>query len=79
MYEGHVEEYEKDSSGGAEHHPGHFPGACGGIDVGEDHVGTIEFWDDLSAEELPYYYQSWYLPLVEAGKAMPDSINASMQ
>ena len=35
-------------------------------------------WDDMSEEELPYYYQSWYLPLVEAGKAMPDSIDTSM-
>ena len=25
-------------------------------------------------DELPYYYTDWYLPLIEAGKTMPDSI-----
>ena len=32
-------------------------------------------WDDLGEDFLPYYYYDWYLPLIEAGKAMPDSIN----
>lgn len=32
------------------------------------------YWDDMDTEELPYYYDDWYLPLIEADKAMPDSI-----
>ena len=37
--------------------------------------GTI--WDDVKAddpESLPYAYESWYLPLVNAGKSMPDTL-----
>lgn len=37
--------------------------------------GTL--WDDIAADDsdaLPYYYDSWYLPLVEAGKVAPDEI-----
>lgn len=37
--------------------------------------GTL--WDDIAAdntENLPYGYESWYLPLVNAGKAMPDKL-----
>ena len=29
-----------------------------------------------SAEEKPYYYERWYLPLIEAGEAMPDGIGS---
>lgn len=36
--------------------------------------GTL--WDDVSENAWPYYYTDWYLPLVEAGKAMPDSFEA---
>ncbi len=25
-------------------------------------------------DDIPYYYDDWYLPLVEAGSAMPDAI-----
>lgn len=25
-------------------------------------------------DELPYYYESWYLPLIESGQGMPDTI-----
>ena len=32
------------------------------------------YWDDMSEEFLPYYYNDWYLPLIEAGEYMPDSI-----
>ena len=32
------------------------------------------YWDDMDAEDLPYYYDDWYLPLIEAGKSMPDGI-----
>ena len=28
----------------------------------------------VDENELPYYYTDWYLPLIEAGKPMPDSI-----
>lgn len=34
-------------------------------------------WSDIEAadsDNLPYYYSDWYLPLIEAGKDMPDSI-----
>ena len=37
--------------------------------------GTI--WDDVKADDpdsLPYAYESWYLPLVNAGKSMPDTL-----
>ena len=27
-----------------------------------------------SEDEKPYYYESWYLPLIEAGESMPDRI-----
>lgn len=37
--------------------------------------GTI--WDDVEESAWPYYYTDWYLPLVEAGEAMPDSINTT--
>ena len=31
-------------------------------------------WDDMDAEGHPYYYDDWYLPMIEAGKSMPDTI-----
>ena len=31
-------------------------------------------WPDGDGDKLPYYYKDWYLPLVEAGKVMPDVI-----
>jgi len=31
-------------------------------------------WEDAEDDELPYYYESWYLPLIEDGKEMPDEI-----
>ena len=37
--------------------------------------GTL--WDDVKdvdPESLPYAYESWYLPLVNAGKSMPDTL-----
>lgn len=34
--------------------------------------GTL--WDDMDEDLLPYYYESWYLPLIEAGAEMPDHI-----
>ncbi len=40
--------------------------------------GTV--WSDVesAAEELlPYYYNDWYLPAIEAGEAMPDSLDAA--
>lgn len=42
--------------------------------------GTL--WDDISADSpdnLPYYYESWYLPLIEAGKSMPDMLGGEAQ
>lgn len=35
-------------------------------------------WDDVEAERpkyLPYHYEDWYLPLIEANKPMPDSMD----
>ena len=40
--------------------------------------GTL--WDDVPAEDLkakPYFYEDWYLPLVEAGETMPSAIDHS--
>lgn len=37
------------------------------------------YWDDMDTEELPYYYDDWYLPLIEADKAMPDSIEVELE
>ena len=34
-------------------------------------------WDDLSEDVQPLYYSDWYLPLIEAGAAMPDAIGES--
>lgn len=32
------------------------------------------YWDDVTEEDLPAYYNDWYLPLIESGESMPDSI-----
>lgn len=35
-------------------------------------------WEDIEADDsdmLPYYYKDWYLPLIKAGAAMPDSMS----
>ena len=32
------------------------------------------YWDDVAEESLPGFYEDWYLPLIEAGKPMPESI-----
>lgn len=34
--------------------------------------GTL--WDDMEEELLPYYYDEWYLPLIEENAEMPDYI-----
>lgn len=34
--------------------------------------GTV--WDDVEEQGLPDQYESWYLPMIQAGKAMPDAI-----
>ena len=39
-----------------------------------------ETWEDVRADNeelMPYYYDDWYLPLIEAGAAMPDAIGGS--
>ena len=33
-----------------------------------------KIWDDVEEDLLPYYYDTWYLPLIEAGAEMPDYI-----
>lgn len=30
-------------------------------------------WSDLDDDWMPYYYESWYLPLIEAGASLPDT------
>lgn len=40
-----------------------------------DYTMYLKPWGaEWFGEELPYYYKDWYLPLVEAGKPMPDKI-----
>ncbi len=31
-------------------------------------------WPEDDEDKLPYYYKDWYLPLIEAGRDMPDII-----
>lgn len=31
-------------------------------------------WDDMEEDLFPYYYDNWYLPLIEADEEMPDNI-----
>lgn len=31
-------------------------------------------WPEDDEDKLPYYYKEWYLPLIEAGRDMPDII-----
>ena len=33
-------------------------------------------WPEDDEDKLPYYYKDWYLPLIEAGKDMPDVIGS---
>ena len=35
-------------------------------------------WDDVDADSLPNRYEDWYLPLIRAGKPMPDTIGAGV-
>ena len=32
------------------------------------------YWVDVDEEDLPDLYDTWYLPLIDAGKSMPDAI-----
>ena len=34
------------------------------------------YWDDMEEDTYPYRYTDWYLPLIDAGKSMPDAIGA---
>ena len=34
------------------------------------------YWDDVEEKDEPDYYTDWYLPLIKAGKSMPDSVGA---
>ena len=34
------------------------------------------YWDDAGEDFVPYNYESWYLPLIDDGKSMPDSIGS---
>ena len=34
------------------------------------------YWDDMDEDSRPNLYSSWYLPLIEAGKSMPDAVGA---
>ena len=36
-------------------------------------------WDDMEQSQRPASYDSWYLPMINANKAMPDSIGADAQ
>ena len=35
-------------------------------------------WDDMEEDSRPALYSSWYVPLIEAGKSMPDTVGADM-
>ena len=35
-------------------------------------------WDDMEEDSWPALYSSWYVPLIEAGKSMPDAVGADM-
>ena len=35
-------------------------------------------WDHVEEDARPRFYDSWYLPMIEAGEAMPDSIAADL-
>ena len=40
-----------------------------------------QLWDDFAADypdDIPYYYDDWYLPLVESGSAMPDVVGGEV-
>ena len=37
------------------------------------------YWDDVEEENRPYLYADWYLPLIDAGKSMPDCIGDGME
>ena len=32
------------------------------------------YWEDMEEDAYPYRYTDWYLPLIDAGKSMPDTI-----
>ena len=32
------------------------------------------YWEDMEEDAYPYLYTDWYLPLIDAGKSMPDTI-----
>ena len=32
------------------------------------------YWEDMDESDYPYCYTDWYLPLIDAGKSMPDAI-----
>ena len=34
------------------------------------------YWEDMDESGYPYRYTDWYLPLIKAGKSMPDSVGA---
>ena len=39
-----------------------------------------ETWEDVRADNeelMPYYYDDWYLPLIESGASMPDAIGGT--
>lgn len=40
-----------------------------------DYVIYLRPWGDKWTGDIPYYYESWYLPLIEAAQPMPDKIN----
>ncbi|GEM_PF-5040238 len=37
-----------------------------------------QIWDDVAEESRQWSYEEWYLPLIDAGKAMPDNIGADV-
>ena len=55
-----------------------------GMEVGKDYTIVLRPWgtvwsdvESVASELLPYYYNDWYLPAIEAGEEMPDSLDAA--
>ena len=47
----------------------------------DDLLEVMRRWEDVRAKDeslLPYYYDDWYLPLIEAGGSMPDQIGEEL-
>lgn len=59
---------------------GHYEASGGSFDYALVLRPWGAVWDDVAEalpEILPYYYDTWYLPALDAGQAMPDAFDVS--